>query len=81
MREWIFMGNQIFVKINLNDLIKKFKIIFNRWKIKYRICTSDPFFNKRNTEKYSNILINSNMNCKFTYLLKNGLQLLHLTII
>ena len=61
MREWIFMGNQNFVKINLNDLIKKFKIIFNRWKIKYRICTaSDPFFSNKEIQKkifqYSNKL-------------------------
>lgn len=61
MREWILMGNKNFVKINLNDLIKKFKIIFNRWKIKYRICTaSDPFFSNKEIQKkifqYSNKL-------------------------
>ncbi len=61
MREWIFLGNKNFVQINLADLIKKFKKIFDVWKLKFRICTaSDPFFSNKDIQKkifqYSNRL-------------------------
>ena len=52
MREWIFVGNKKFVENNLNELIVKFKKIFNKWKLKFRICTaSDPFFLNKDIQK------------------------------
>lgn len=61
MREWIFVGNKNFVHINLMDLIKKFKKAFDKWRLKFRICTaSDPFFSNKDIQKkifqYSNRL-------------------------
>ena len=61
MREWIFVGNKNFIHTNLMDLVKKFKNIFDKWKLKFRICTaSDPFFSNKDIQKkifqYSNRL-------------------------
>ena len=52
MREWIILGSRIDIEKNLEKFLKKFKNIFNKWNITFRICTaSDPFFSNKDIKK------------------------------
>lgn len=52
MREWIILGSRNDIEKNLEKFLKKFKNIFNKWNITFRICTaSDPFFSNKDIKK------------------------------
>ena len=52
MREWIIIGSKNNIEKNLEKFLKKFKVIFNKWNISFRICTaSDPFFSNKDIKK------------------------------